>query len=191
MTLCTFWPPKKFTDTTPVFCVCSDTVNTWELLEVFTIVPGDPALIRSDNTVRNGISTIGLQSLSPQSKGLLKHSAAQQPAPSLLLFFLPVSLLPSTHFFFTCFSLSLSFSLPLYLSLSFHPFWFTPSLLCKRERRAWIPHTQTVSRPLHSNITAARFFPSQVNHSASFFPSLQETVVKMYSPCPPFIFNSP
>lgn len=38
--------------------------------------PGDPALIRSDNTVRIEALTIDLQSFSSLSKGLLKHSAA-------------------------------------------------------------------------------------------------------------------
>lgn len=80
--------------------------------------PGDPALIRSDNTVRNEISTIDLQSLSSYSKGLLKHSAALSLSfsPSLLLF-------PP----FFCFSSSIGL---LFLQLFLSPLPSLSSLLC-------------------------------------------------------------
>lgn len=150
---------KHFTDTTPAFSICSDTVNKWELLGAFTIVPGDPALIRSDNTVRNGISTIGLQSLSSQSKGLLKHSAAQHCSLFFSLFF-SVSLLPSTRFFFTCFPLSQSFSLPLCLSIpsdSPHPSFVKRKESMNTTHRLWVARcTATLLPP--------DFF-HQVNHS--------------------------
>jgi len=136
---------KGFTDTTPAFSVCSDTVNKWELMAALAIVPGDPALIRSDNTVRNGISTIGLQSLSSQSKGLLKHSAAQHCSLSFSPSFFPVSL---CHCHFLYLSVFLPLSIP---SDSPHPCFVA-------EKGEHEYHTQTASRPLHRNITAARFF---------------------------------
>lgn len=142
--------------------------------------------------MRNGISTIGLQSFSCQSKGLLKHSAAQHRSPSLSLFlsfhqlaFSSVVSLCRPHFFY----------LAVFLSLSI-PSDFLPSSFVKEKGRHEY-HTQTLSHSLHSNITAARFFPSQVNHSTPFFLplslslSLQEMVVKVYSLCTPFIFNFP
>lgn len=134
----------------------------------FTIVRGDPALIRSDNTVRNGISTIGLQSLSSQSKGLLKHSAAQLCSLSLPLFIFCFSSSIDLLFLHLFLFAALVFStISVFLSLSIPPDSPHPSFVEEKGEHEY--HTQTVSRPLHSNITAARFFPSQVNDSTSFF----------------------
>lgn len=122
--------------------------------------PADPALIRSDNTVRNEISTIGLQSLSSYSKGLLKHSAA-----------LPLS--PSSSPFF-CFPSSISplllrlllFSLP-----SLSPYYSPLFIFCAGETRAWMPHTVSESPALRQhycyqifsiwNESLGRFFSSR------------------------------
>lgn len=146
-----------------------NTLTKWELMGVFTIVCIDPALIRSDNTVRNGISTIGLLTFSCQSKGLLKHSAVQHCS---LSFSLP----------FFCFSSSINslflllfplcHSRFLYLSVSVFLFLLIPSdsphSSFVKEKRGHEYHTQTLSHPLHSAVTAARFFPSQVNHCTLF-----------------------
>lgn len=132
--------------------------------------PGDPALIRSDNTVRNETSTIGLQSFSSQSKGLLKHSAARHCSLSLLLSpsFFPLFLLPSTRFFQLCLFVTLIFTtISVFLFLSASSNSSHSSFVKARGKHEY--HTQTLSRPLHSNITAARFFSSQMNHSMSFF----------------------
>ena len=152
----------------------------------FTIVPGAPALIRSDNTVRNGISTIGLQSLSFQSKGLLKHSTAQNfslsfsPCLSLSLFF-PVSLLPSIRLILHLFLfVTLIFSpVSVFLSLLISP----PFLLCGGERRAWIPHTDCESPAAQQHYCRQIFSISSESLYLLFFLSLsrQEAAVKVYS----------
>lgn len=136
---------------------------------VFAVVPFDPALIRSDNTVRNGISTIGLQSFSCQSKGLLKHSAVQRCllsftlsffsfSSSIDLLFLSVVSLCCSHFLFFSVLLFLFFRIPS----------DSPHSSFVKEKRGHEYHTQTLSHPLHSSITAARFFPSQLNHCTLF-----------------------
>lgn len=133
--------------------------------------PADPALIRSDNTVRNEISTIGLQSLSSYSKGLLKHSAALPLSPSISPFF--------------CFSSSIS---PLFLQLflfslpSLSPYYSPLSIFCAGETRAWMPHTVSESPALRQHCCHQIF--SVWNESLGrffFFFTRQETVVKLYS----------
>lgn len=141
--------------------------------------PSDPALIRSDNTVRNEISTIGLQSLSSYSKGLLKHSAALSLSfsPSLLLFLLFSASRPPS----ACFS-SNSFSLLCHLCPPCSLPYYSASSSFVQARPEHKCHTQSLSRPLYSNITATRFFffPSEMNQS--FSPLCrQETAVKLCS----------
>lgn len=145
-----FVTPEKFcrykvSHLRSLFATGHFTVNNLELMGAFTIVPDDPALIMLVNTVRNGISTMGPQSFSRQSKGLLKHSAAQHCSLSRSLFFRfssSINLLFLTLFLFV----TLIFSTFLSLSFSlFLPFSFPQLFLCKRERRAWIPHTDLES----------------------------------------------
>lgn len=139
--------------------------------------PRDPALIRSDNTVRNEISTIGLQSLSSYSKGLLKHSAALSLSfsPSLLLFLLFSASRPPS----ACFS-SNSFSLLCHLCPPCPVPYYSACSSFVQARPEHKCHTQSLSRLLYSNITATRFF--SIWNESVFSPLCrQEAVVKWCS----------
>lgn len=142
--------------------------------------PADPALIRSDNTVRNEISTIGLQSLSSYSKGLLKHSAALPLSPSISPFF--------------CFSSSIS---PLFLQLSLFslpslsPYYSPLFIFCAGETRAWMPHTVSESPALRQHYCYQIFSIWNESLGRFFFFTRQETVVKLYSHRSLYISGSP
>lgn len=126
--------------------------------------PSDPALIRSDNTVRNEISTIGLQSLSSYSKGLLKHSAALSLALSLcfsLFYFsyFPLPLLLRRPDFPSTFLSRLPSTSALLCPLLFRLFIF-----CAGETGASMPHAASpVARCTATLPLPDYFFPSEIN----------------------------
>lgn len=131
--------------------------------------PTDPALIRSDNTVRNEISTIGLQSLSSYSKGLLKHSAA-----------LPLSFYFSFLLFLFLHQPAFSSTLPLFSPVSV-PLLFTPvHLLCRRDESMNATHSLWVARSTATLLLPDFFHLKWITRSFFFF-TRQETVVKLYS----------